>query len=100
MPSNRKFMIIGTLVIIALAVLVSPFASSSPDGLEKVAEEHGIEAAEHATWSRSPIPDYLLPGIGDEGLATALAGAIGTLGVLGLGLLIERILVRRSPRTA
>jgi cobalt/nickel transport protein len=45
MRSNlRIFLVGGLLVAIGLAMLVSGFASSSPDGLNKVAEDHGFAA--------------------------------------------------------
>ena len=62
---------------IALAVtLIAPFASSSPDGLEKVAEEQGfMDTAKDAPYS--VISDYVFPGIENEALATILAGVVG-----------------------
>ncbi|NLT95933.1 MAG: hypothetical protein GXW85_10500 [Clostridia bacterium] len=86
---------IFALLLLALAVgtLLSPFAASSPDGLEKVAEDKGfIELAK--TLFYAPIPDYLMPGIQNQTLATALAGFAGVLLtliiVLGLGKLISK----------
>lgn len=62
---------------IALAVtLVAPFASASPDGLERVAEEQGfMDAAKDAPYA--VIADYVVPGIDNEAVATVLAGVIG-----------------------
>ncbi|MBC7292907.1 MAG: energy-coupling factor ABC transporter permease, partial [Thermoleophilia bacterium] len=62
-------------VAVALAVFVSPFASSSPDGLERVAADKGFEsaAAEKPVWSFAPLSDYQIPGIDNEKLATAIA---------------------------
>ena len=62
---------------IALAVtLVAPFASSSPDGLERVAEDNGfIGTAKDSPYS--VIADYVVPGVDNEAVATILAGAIG-----------------------
>lgn len=62
---------------IALAVtLIAPFASASPDGLEKVAEEQGfMDSAREAPFSL--IADYAFPGVESEALATVLAGAVG-----------------------
>jgi cobalt/nickel transport system permease protein len=87
----------AVVVAVALAVLVSPFASSSPDGLEKVAADNGFEeaAAEQPVWDEAPIPDYLFPGIQSEGVATAVAGAIGTFALFVLLLAIGRVLGRR-----
>ena len=62
---------------IALGVtLLAPFASGSPDGLERVAEEQGfMSAAKDAPYA--VIADYVVPGVENEAIATILAGAIG-----------------------
>ena len=62
---------------IALAItLIAPFASSSPDGLERVAEDQGfMDTAREAPYT--VIADYVFPGIESEALATILAGVIG-----------------------
>lgn len=77
---RSKWWMIGLLVAVAV---LSPLASADPDGLEKVAEEHGfIESA------RSPfyqlVADYLFPGIANEAVATIVAGVVGTAAVFGL----------------
>jgi len=82
---------------IALAGLISPFASTSPDGLERVATAKGfIEKGEgDPAWKWMPIPDYALPGIKNGSLATASAGIIGTLAAFGCGYGIARVLKRK-----
>lgn len=82
------FILLGLLFSLVLGIFISPFASSHPDGLEWVAEEKGfLESAENTepTWNSSPIPDYAVPGIENEGIATASAGLIGTLLLFGSG---------------
>ena len=93
----RRFSILAAALAVALAVAVSPFASSSPDGLERVAADRAfLEQGRLApVQERAPIPDYALPGIDDPRVATGLAGFAGTLAVLGLGALVVR--TRRSP---
>ena len=93
---NKLFLISGLAVCLILAGLVSPFASSHPDGLEHVAEAKGIAAAEQPAWTAAPIPDYAVPGIERESVATGLAGIIGTLIVLAAGWALARV-VRRRP---
>lgn len=83
---DRKFFFLFLLVAVLLAVIISPFASSSPDGLERVAEDKGfLGKGEAEPALRSPVPDYLMPGIKNEKIATAVAGVLGTLLVFGVG---------------
>jgi cobalt/nickel transport system permease protein len=71
------------LAIALAVVLLAPLASPYPDGLERVAEDHGfIEAAREAPYEI--IPDYVFPGISNEALATIVAGIVGTLIVAGV----------------
>ena len=71
------------LIICLLVAVISPLASSSPDGLEKVAEEKGfISQAQDSPFKI--ITDYVFPGIENETLATILAGLIGTLVLFGI----------------
>jgi len=84
---NKKglvWFLIGLLVTVAVAVVVSRFASNEPDGLEYVAEREGFAegAAEH------PLAETPLAGYGenlpDEGSSVGIAGLIGVLATLGL----------------
>ncbi len=88
--------VVGLLIAILLAI-ASPLASAYPDGLEWVAEQKGFLGA-----AREPvyniIPDYVLPGISNEALATILAGIIGVLIVFGASLAIAYL--RRMRRSA
>lgn len=73
---------VGGLVIAAILAVISPLASANPDGLEWVAEEKGfIDAAQGPLYNI--IPDYVLPGISNETVATILAGLVGILIVAG-----------------
>ena len=103
MEARRKsiyiFVFAGLALTVALALIVSPWASSSPDGLEKVAEDKGfIEKAEETNpaWSSSPIPDYAMPGLEEKhpALATGLAGLTGTIAIFliawGLALVLKK----------
>ena len=89
-----KWWIVGLLIALAVT-LVSPLASAWPDGLERVAEDKGfIEDAQDAPYE--VIPDYVLPGIGNEALATILAGIVGTLVVFGLAYGLGILLRKRE----
>jgi hypothetical protein len=76
--SNKKFYLGGLLVSIVLAGFVSFYASSHPDGLEKVAEEIGfIETAKDPATAGSALADYGLAGVENERASVGIAGVIG-----------------------
>ena len=93
-----SFMFIALIICILLAVFVSPFASSHPDGLEKVAEDKGFleESEGREVWKSSLIPDYAMPGINNERIATGIAGLAGTLIVFALAWGIGKLIAKRS----
>ncbi len=83
---NKKEIFFGLIIAMFLAIIISPFASPWPDGLEKVAEDKDfLEKGEGEPLLPSPIPDYAWSGLKSERLATSAAGAFGTLLVFGLG---------------
>jgi cobalt/nickel transport protein len=85
----RLFLIAGLLVAVGLALIVSGFASSSPDGLEKVAEDKGfLETAQDHLFADSPLADYAVKGVDNQRLSTGLAGLIGVLVTFGIGLAV------------
>jgi len=95
-PMGGAVWIFGLGIALFLAIL-SPLASSHPDGLEWVARQKGfLETA------RSPlfhiIPDYVLPGISNKSLATILAGIIGALIVFGVAYGVAYL--RKNQNTA
>ncbi|MFA9272212.1 MAG: PDGLE domain-containing protein [Baekduiaceae bacterium] len=90
------FILCAIGVSLALATVVSPWASSHPDGLEKVADQQQFldSARQAGVQQQAPAPDYAFPGVRDASAATAAAGVTGTLLVLaagtGIGLLVAR----------
>ena len=95
----RLFTILALAVAVGLAAGVSPYASSSPDGLERVAMDQAFldRGALHPVQEESPAPDYAFPGVDDPRLATGLAGFAGTLLVFGAGFAIVVAARRRVP---
>ncbi len=85
----------GALIVAFVLALLSPLASSSPDGLERVAEDKGFMEAAREAWYEL-IPDYTMPGIGNEALATIISGIIGTALLFGIGYGIARLLKAKS----
>jgi hypothetical protein len=98
--SVLAFTAAALLVAVGLAVAVSPFASSSPDGLEKVADAKGFLAEGRLApiQEDAPVPDYAFPGLTDERLATGVAGLVGTLGIFAIALALGYVLRRRAAR--
>ena len=89
----RMFLLGGLLVAIGLAALVSGLASSSPDGLNKVAEDHGFAAsAKEHLFENGPLAGYAVKGVNSDRLSTALAGLIGVLVTFGVGLALFALL--------
>lgn len=101
MSNVKVFVVAGLLVGLALAVFVSPFASGSPDGLEKVAEEQGFaETAEDHAFADGPMADYSVRGISNEAMSTGAAGLIGTLLTFGLGMAVFGLVRMGRSRSA
>jgi PDGLE domain len=89
LSTTRLFLLGGLLVAIGLAMLVSGFASGSPDGLNKVAEDHGIAAnARQHLFENGPLAGYAVRGVDNERLSTGISGLIGVLVTFGVGLVL------------
>ena len=87
------------LIASLLLAALSPLASSSPDGLEKVARNHGFLGQAH----KAPfqvIADYVFPGIHNEVLSTILAGLLGTIVVFGVVYGLSWLIKRRRSGSA
>ncbi|MEU1037352.1 energy-coupling factor ABC transporter permease [Streptomyces sp. NPDC005907] len=76
--SRRAVWAAGLAASVVLAGFVSFYASASPDGLEKIAHDQGIDkkAEEHAA-SDSPLADYGVKDVSDARVSGSLAGVIG-----------------------
>lgn len=92
---RRRWWLAGLGIAALVVVLAAAFASPDPDGLERVAADHGfLDRAQGALYHL--IPDYVMPGIGDPLVATAAAGLVGVVVVFGLVVGLGRLLRRRS----
>ncbi|MFF4270880.1 energy-coupling factor ABC transporter permease [Streptomyces sp. NPDC001536] len=76
--SHRTVWLAGLATSLVLAGVVSFYASASPDGLEKVAADKGIDAKveDHAA-ADSPLADYGVKDVDNARLSGGLAGVIG-----------------------
>ena len=99
--STRRVVVVGGLVCLLVAGVVSFFASGHPDGLEYVAHSLGFsDTARDSATSSSPFADYTTSGVSQGFLSGGLAGVVGVLVVAavmgGLVVLLRRLGRRRG----
>ncbi|MFH1437056.1 MAG: PDGLE domain-containing protein [Pseudomonadota bacterium] len=81
---------------ILIAAVLAPFASSLPDGLERVAEDAGFKDRDRGSVLESPMADYQAPVTAGGKVSTALAGVLGTFLVFAVVVLAARTMKRRG----
>lgn len=95
--SSRRYALVaayGLLISLGFALFVAPVACQSPDVLERIIGSQGFAAAFTGRPAlAAPIPDYRMPGLDSATVATSVAGAIGTVVVFCVSLVLARILV-------
>jgi cobalt/nickel transport protein len=88
MNSTRLY-IIGFVITLLIAGVFSFYASSSPDGLEKVAIDLGfIDTAKDSAVSDTALAEYGVKGVENERLSVGIAGIVG---VFATGLVMYAI---------
>lgn len=98
---NRAFVLTGLGVALLVATFLSPLASPDPDGLNRVSEDLNFtdREAEDPPAQKLPFANifdgYALKGV-PEGIATPLAGLVGTLVAFGLAWGFGKLVVRES----
>ena len=83
------------LILVCLSVLI-PFASSDPDGLEKVAKTLGVE--ENESSSAGIMPDYTVPAVENEYGSTLIAGIVGVFLVLGAAFVLGKSMTKLAKQ--
>lgn len=91
----RRFIFIALGIIIVMAVFISPFASTSPDGLEKVAGDNGFLHTAKNIWRYSPFSDYSLACIENKYISTALTGIIGVIIVFVITIVFAKRIIKK-----
>ena len=82
----RPFLIGSIVAAVVVGVVISQFAASSPDGLERVAIDTGFaEAATDHALDSSLFSDYATVGVSNEALSLAVAGTAGIAVTLLVG---------------
>ena len=97
--SNRKFYIAGFIVSLFLAGVVSFYASSDPDGLEKVAGDIGfIETAKDHANADGTLADYGVKGIENERASVGVACVIGVIGTAVVAGVAFKLIARKPKK--
>jgi cobalt/nickel transport protein len=108
---TRVFLLIGLLVALGLAGIVSNFASSHPDGLDSVVRDGCTyddadnktggtcvaDRGEDTQTADSPLADYGIRGLDNRYLSTGLSGVLGVLITAGAGGGLFWLVRRRKP---
>jgi cobalt/nickel transport protein len=98
--NNRVFVITGLSIALLIAVLLSPFASKNPDGLDRVAQDFKFEskAIEDPLAKKLPFfsifDEYTMRGV-PQSVATPLAGLVGTIATFGLSMGLGKLATRQ-----
>jgi hypothetical protein len=83
---KKYFLAFGLLAIFLIVFL--PFASNNPDGLEKVAQDLGVE--ENTPIWKGLMFDYSVSAIAEPYFSTLTAGIVGTTIVLVLSIVLGK----------
>ena len=92
----KKYLAATVFLVVFLSVLI-PFASSNPDGLEKVAASLGVEP--QPVW-RGLMSDYSVEAFNNPYASTLAAGILGALIVLGATSILGYTIAKRSTPTS
>jgi cobalt/nickel transport protein len=98
---NKAFVLTGLGSALLIAIFLSPFASSNPDGLDRVSQDLKFEhrASEDEPASNLPFAkifdEYALKNV-PETIATPMAGLVGTLITFSLAWGIGKLAVRKT----
>ncbi len=99
--SRKAFFVTGLLVALVIAGIVSYWASSAPDGLNKVAEDKGLNANESdSATSGSPLAGYSTSGVSSAPVSGGLAGVVGVVVVLFIAGGMFAVISRRNNGSA
>ena len=84
--NNNKSSFYGLFIFLLLCLtLITPYASSSPDGLESVAGDFGFSESSGIVLL---LDDYGISGLNNDFLSTALSAVLGVVVVVGVSNII------------
>lgn len=92
----KRLVLLGLTMAVVLAGGLSLYASSAPDGLERVAQDHGFAAAgTESAAAGAVLADYTVAG-SDAPLSGAMAGLIGVVVTAAVGFGLFRLIRGRQ----
>ena len=95
---RSRFYLAVAAVCLLVAGVLALFASSAPDGLERVAEDQGFaDAAADSATASSPLADYDVAA-GGTAASRAVAGVIGVAVTAGVAFAVFGALSMRTQR--
>ncbi len=93
----KKPVFVLLLTALLIAALLSPFASSKPDGLDRAAGDLGFQVkANENGLLEAVFPDYKISGMQNEFFATSLAGVLGVLLTFTAAYVLGKIVSKRG----
>ena len=97
---NLRTFVVGAVIAVLVAGVISYFASANPDGLEKAQEELGVAGPAHSPVEVPAVAfqEYNLKWIGEGFWSNAVAGVVGAMAVLAILLGVGRLLVRSKAK--
>jgi cobalt/nickel transport protein len=95
----RGLVLVGLVTSLLVALFLSPHVSQDPDGLDRVAQDEGFEQQatpqpiSHSLPFYAVFDEYALRGV-PEGIATPLAGLVGTVVCFGVAWGVGKLTVK------
>ncbi|MDX1977544.1 MAG: PDGLE domain-containing protein [Pseudanabaenaceae cyanobacterium bins.68] len=102
--STNRLIKVGCGTALVVATLLSPLASSDPDGLDRVATDLKFAHKADSKPLAQQLPfyqvfeEYQLKVVSTQKISTALAGIIGTSASFGLTWAIAKLMLKSAPQ--
>lgn len=95
----KNKLLIFSLLSVTLILILAPIASSSPDGLEWVAEVKGFlhrGEANPTYFKFAPMSDYAISSIKNPTFSTIASGLIGLFLTMGLSFVFFKLIQKKK----
>jgi len=91
------FVWVGLGIALLVALFLSPFASTSPEVLEKITVAKRLPQKGEALkfWEHAPFSDYTVPWVKNTKVSAALSGLVGTLAIFFMTIGIAKVIRKR-----